>query len=104
MKVTPQKKPPGAPAPMVDLSKKLRAEDLAAYLEAKRKKQPSGEPKKYASGPSGKHTQPGFSFRAPREEVDAITAAAVAAGVTRNDWLREAARAKVGARPKRQKP
>ncbi len=99
----PKKKPPAAPAPMVDLSKKLRAEDLAAYLDGKRKKPPSGEPKKYASGPSGKHTQPGFSFRAPQVEIDAITAAAASAGVTRNDWLKEAARAKVGARPKRAK-
>lgn len=55
------------------------------------------EPKKYPSGPSGRHKKPTIAFRPEAEELEAIDAAAAREGVNRNDWLRAAARDRLAA-------
>lgn len=83
---------------------------ISATVAAKRRmplkpQKPPAEPKKYPSGSSGKHTRPSIVFRPESdEELEAITRAAERAGVTRNDWLREAAREKLVSDPTNPRP
>jgi len=60
-----------------------------------KKKTPTVEPKKYASGASGKHKNPRFPMSAPQEEIDSWDVAAAAEGKNRTAWLRALANAAV---------